>query len=130
MKKWDVVVVGAGVGGLSAGALLAKEGLKTLVMEKDDRVGGRAMSLRGEELSEKGAGWYRRLLAGQYSYLAESSPSLEKMAEEGTLDGYTLDLGYHGVSVAGEGYFARLRELIGGYGSREVEIIPAERKAG
>ncbi len=124
MEKWDVVVVGAGVGGLSAGALLAKEGLQTLVLEKDDRVGGRAMSLRGDELREKGTGWYRRLLAGQYCYLAESSPSLEEMAEKGTLDGYTLDLGYHGVSVAGEGYFAKLRDLIGGYGSREVEIVP------
>jgi phytoene dehydrogenase-like protein len=124
VEEWDVVVVGAGVGGLSAAVLLAQVGMKTLLVEKDDRVGGRALSLKGEEVSEKGPGWYRRLLAGQYSYLAEASPSLEEMAERGVLDGYILDLGYHGVSVAGEGYFATLRELIGGYGSHAVAINP------
>jgi len=122
--RWDAVVVGAGVGGLSAAALLAKEGLRTLVVEKDDRVGGRAMSLRGEELSEKGADWYRQLLGGQYTWLAGASPSPEEMAERRLLDGYVLDLGYHGVSCAGEGYFAQLRDLIGGYGNREVRIRP------
>jgi prolycopene isomerase len=124
VDEWDAVVVGAGVGGLSAAVLLAQVGMKTLVVEKDDRVGGRALSLRGEEVREKGPGWYRRILGGQYCYLAEASPSLDEMAESGTLDGYTLDLGYHGVSVAGEGYFATLRDLIGGYGSHEVTINP------
>lgn len=124
MDAWDAVVVGAGVGGLSSAVLLAQMGMKTLVVEKEDRVGGRALSLAGDEVSEKGAGWYRRLLGGQYSYLAEAGPSLEEMAEKGTLNGYTFDLGYHGVSVAGEGYFATLRDLIGGYGSHEVRINP------
>ncbi len=124
MEAWDAVVIGAGVGGLSTAALLAQAGMKTLVVEKDDRVGGRALTFKGEEVSEKGAEWYRRLLGGQYTYLAEAGPSLEEMAEKGTLDGYTLDLGYHGVSVAGEGYFAILRDLIGGYGSHEVVINP------
>jgi phytoene dehydrogenase-like protein len=121
---WDAVVVGAGVGGLSTAVLLAQMGMKTLVVEKDDRVGGRALSMRGEELEEKGPAWYRRLLGGQYSYLAEATPSLEEIAEKGLLYGYILDLGYHGVSVAGEGYFKILRDLIGGYGSREVVINP------
>ncbi|MDY6793775.1 MAG: hypothetical protein SWK76_00625 [Actinomycetota bacterium] len=40
------------------------------------------------------------------------------------LDGYLFELGYHGVSVAGEGYFATLRELIEGYRSRDVVINP------
>ena len=121
---WDVIVVGAGVGGLSTASILAKEGMRVLVLEKEDRVGGRALSLRGEELREKGPDWYRRLLGGQYSYLAESDPPLEEMAENGCLDGYILDLGFHGVSVAGEGYFAVLRDLLGGFGGREVVIKP------
>ncbi len=124
MQGYDAVVVGAGVGGLSAAALLAREGMRVLVAEREDRVGGRALSLRGEELKERGAAWYRRLLAGQFCWLAEARPSLEEMASSGTLDGYVLDLGYHGVSVAGEGYFALLRDLIGGYGSRPVVIRP------
>jgi prolycopene isomerase len=63
-------------------------------------------------------------LGGQYSYLIASDPPIEEIAEKGTLDGYVLDLGYHGVGVAGEGYFATLRELIGGYGSHPVVIRP------
>lgn len=40
MSDYDVIVIGAGVGGLSAGALLANQGRRVLVLEQSDRVGG------------------------------------------------------------------------------------------
>jgi len=40
MRDYDVIVIGAGVGGLSSGALLAHQGRKVLVLEQSDRVGG------------------------------------------------------------------------------------------
>lgn len=40
-EKYDVVVVGSGIGGLGAGALLAHGGYNTLVVEKMSRIGGR-----------------------------------------------------------------------------------------
>lgn len=40
-RDYDVVVVGSGIGGLSAGSLLAHDGYKTLVVESKGRVGGR-----------------------------------------------------------------------------------------
>ena len=40
MSDYDVIVIGAGLGGLSAGALLAKEGKKVLVLEQSDLTGG------------------------------------------------------------------------------------------
>ncbi len=40
--KSDVVIIGAGVSGLSTGALLAKQGKRVLVLEKGNAVGGRA----------------------------------------------------------------------------------------
>jgi len=38
--KYDVIVIGAGLGGLTAGAKLAREGRKVLVLEQHDRPGG------------------------------------------------------------------------------------------
>ncbi|MGH3190697.1 MAG: phytoene desaturase family protein [Streptosporangiaceae bacterium] len=38
--RWDVIVVGAGHNGLTAGALLARAGLATLVVERRDVIGG------------------------------------------------------------------------------------------
>ncbi len=40
-KKVDCVVIGSGMGGISAGALLAHYGYKVLVAEKSSRLGGR-----------------------------------------------------------------------------------------
>jgi len=123
-ESWEAIVIGAGIGGLSTATLLAKEGMKVLLLEKEDRVGGRALSFKGDEVSRQGPEWYRRLLGGQYSYLAQSEPSLEDIAAKGLLDGYIVDLGFHGVSVAGEGYFSKLQDLIGGFGDRSVIINP------
>lgn len=43
---FDVVVVGAGLGGLAAGALLAKKGLKVHLIEQHDKVGGYATNFK------------------------------------------------------------------------------------
>lgn len=40
MADYDVIVIGAGCGGLSAGSILASQGRKVLVLEQSDRVGG------------------------------------------------------------------------------------------
>ena len=48
MAKYDVVVIGAGAAGLTAGALLAKEGKRSLVVERAPYLGGRAMAADDE----------------------------------------------------------------------------------
>jgi len=50
MKKedYDVVVIGSGIGGLSAAVLLAHRGYKTLVVEHLDRLGGRWSTIERE----------------------------------------------------------------------------------
>jgi prolycopene isomerase len=45
-EAYDVVIVGAGIGGLSAAALLAKAGRSVLLVERHDRPGGYAHGFR------------------------------------------------------------------------------------
>ena len=44
MEKYDAIVIGAGHNGLTNAAYLAKSGLKVLVFEKNDYIGGAAVS--------------------------------------------------------------------------------------
>ncbi len=46
MRKYDIAIIGAGISGLSLAHYCAKEGLKTLVIEKSERVGGTLHSYR------------------------------------------------------------------------------------
>ncbi|MHA1143215.1 MAG: phytoene desaturase family protein [Candidatus Helarchaeota archaeon] len=45
----DVIICGAGIAGLLTGAVLSHKGLKTLVLEKTNRVGGRSNSIEFKE---------------------------------------------------------------------------------
>ncbi len=47
-EKYDVIVVGAGFGGSTCAALLAKGGLKTLLVDKNTIVGGKALTMSKE----------------------------------------------------------------------------------
>jgi phytoene dehydrogenase-like protein len=47
--NYDVIVIGGGLGGLTAGAKLAKEGRKVLLLEQHDRPGGCATTFRRKD---------------------------------------------------------------------------------
>ncbi|XP_042368702.1 L-amino-acid oxidase-like [Plectropomus leopardus] len=55
-KSYDVVIVGAGMAGLSAAMLLQDAGHKVTILEASDRVGGRIETYRNHE-----EGWYAEL---------------------------------------------------------------------
>src|ERR1700722_15616651 len=55
-RTHDVVVIGAGMAGLTAARALAEAGLKVLVIEAQDRIGGRILTQHvGDEAIELGA---------------------------------------------------------------------------
>lgn len=55
MARCDVVVIGAGLGGLTAGAILARAGRKVLVIERSNSVGGAASSYKSGDLFIEGS---------------------------------------------------------------------------
>ena len=58
MEHFDTIVVGAGVAGLTAARLLARDGRRVAVLEARDRVGGRVWTDRTDGLvTDLGASW-------------------------------------------------------------------------
>jgi len=50
-EEYDVVIIGAGIGGLTCGSLLAKEGLKVLIVEQASKAGGYATSYKKDDFT-------------------------------------------------------------------------------
>ncbi len=79
-RRWDAIVVGAGHNGLTAGAMLARAGLATLVLERRDLIGGACVT---EEIAPG-------CRASTTSYIASMlRPEVIK----------TLELGKHGLRM-------------------------------
>lgn len=59
MGEQKIIIVGAGFGGLSAAALLAKKGHKVTVIEKNEQAGGRASVWKKDGFTfDMGPSWY------------------------------------------------------------------------
>ncbi|GIW66586.1 MAG: phytoene dehydrogenase [Candidatus Parcubacteria bacterium] len=58
MKRKRVIIIGSGIGGLSAGVLLAKKGFEVLIFEKNQNFGGRVNFFKANEhVFDMGPSW-------------------------------------------------------------------------
>lgn len=58
-KEKNIIIIGGGIGGLGAAALLSKAGHKVTVIEKNDKVGGRANIFKADGYTfDMGPSWY------------------------------------------------------------------------
>ncbi|MDG6218960.1 MAG: FAD-dependent oxidoreductase, partial [Candidatus Thermoplasmatota archaeon] len=72
MKKSDkkkVCIIGAGIAGLAAAALLSKKGYLVTVYEKGPVLGGRALSLSADSLTDES---YKKILSDYQSHIVFS----------------------------------------------------------
>jgi phytoene desaturase len=59
MKKEKIIIIGAGIGGLGAACLLGKQGYKVVLVEKNDKTGGRANIFEEKGfVFDMGPSWY------------------------------------------------------------------------
>ena len=66
MKKFDVAIIGSGLGGLQCGYILSKHGLKVCVLEKNAQPGGCMQTFRrGKHIFDTGFHYVGGLDAGQ-----------------------------------------------------------------
>ncbi len=97
VEHHDAIVVGAGVAGLTAARLLSREGMRVVVLEARDRVGGRVWTdRRGGRATDLGASWIHGTTA---SPVAAAAEAFGMRMYEFTVGGYQPDgrpIAYYG----------------------------------
>ena len=90
MKKYDVIIIGGGLGGLTSGVMLSKEGLSVCVLEKHSVIGGCLQSFKRNGYTlDTGMHYVGSLSEGQimhqyFKYLGVmNSLKLRKLDENG-----------------------------------------------
>ena len=116
VEKKTVCIIGAGIGGLTAGAILTKQGHNVTIFEKESVIGGRALSIHPSKLT---IDEYKRLLSQFNMEVYYSEPDLKTIFEKKLLEGYNLDLGYHAI---GGGVLSNTNNILSQIGEH-VEII-------
>ena len=109
-------IIGAGIAGLTAAALLSKKGYDVTVYESESILGGRALSLSGNNLTLES---YNSILSHYHSFLAFSEPEPQVIIKKQLLEGYKIDLGYHAI---GGGVFSNLNEVLKSF-NKHVDFL-------
>ncbi|NIF07690.1 NAD(P)/FAD-dependent oxidoreductase [Chryseobacterium sp. Tr-659] len=136
-KEYDILVIGSGLGGLVSALILAKEGLKVCVLEKNNQYGGNLQTFSRDKLIfDTGVHYLGGLSEGQnlnrfFSYLEIMNDlELQKMDEDGydriSFDGDTIEYphaqGYQNFIEQLSKYFPDEKENLENY-CEEIQYV-------
>ena len=97
MQQYDVVIVGSGLGGLACGTMLAKEGYKVCILEKNKQIGGMLqIFVRKKVIFDTGVHYVGGLNEGQnlnqfFRYLGIMDKINIRKMDEDFVDGLVFD---------------------------------------
>ena len=105
-KKKSIAIIGAGIAGLTAGALLCKKGYDVSIFERQEDLGGRALALDGSNITIES---YQKALTANNCFIPFSNPDIKTIIEKEYFKGYKIDLGYHAI---GGGVLSNLNSVL------------------
>ncbi|MBS1750292.1 MAG: NAD(P)/FAD-dependent oxidoreductase [Bacteroidetes bacterium] len=95
--SYDVIIIGAGIGGLTAGALLSKSGLSVCIVEKEPHVGGYLAGFRRKDfLFDTAIHWlnqynYQGIVTRLFDVLGSDHPRAISLKHTRRYKGNTFD---------------------------------------
>ncbi|MFN6946521.1 MAG: phytoene desaturase family protein, partial [Cytophagaceae bacterium] len=137
MEKYDVIIIGSGLGGLECGVILSREGYNVLVLEKNKQIGGSLQTfVRDKQIFDTGIHYVGGLEKGQnlyqyFKYLGVMDGlKLHKLDENGfdviSFEGedteYKYGQGYDNFIEIMSGYFPEERDAITRYCQKILEV--------
>jgi all-trans-retinol 13,14-reductase len=127
MNQYDVVIVGSGMGGLVCGTILAKEGMRVCILEKNKQIGGTLETyVRKRVIFDSGVHYVGSLDKGQtlhtlFTYLGiMGKMKLQKLDEDG-FDHIVFEGDDHEY-VYGQGYDNFMKGLLKDFPDEEPAI--------
>lgn len=125
--KYDIVIVGSGLGGLASAVILAKEGYSVCVLEKNQQYGGNLQTfVRDKSIFDTGVHYVGALSKGQnlyqyFKYLGIMDKLAIKKMDEDCFDAITFDNDEKEYNYA-QGYSRFIENLIQDFPNEEQAI--------
>lgn len=127
MKQFDVVIIGSGLGGLACGTILAKEGYKVCILEKNNQIGGTLQTfVRDRIIFDSGVHYVGGLDKGQnlhtlFRYLGIMDKLKLRKMDEDVFDAIVFE-GDPKVYKYAQGYENFIQTLLKDFPGEEVAI--------